>query len=290
MFEYLALLQAEFPVLIFIVALMFGLIIGSFLNVVVYRLPIMLDRDWKEQAREVLDLTAEPDDATFNLILPNSHCPACNHQIRVWENIPLLSYAFLKGNCSSCGVHIAARYPLVELLTGVLTLCVIFTLGATPAGLSACVLTWSLIALALIDYDTQLLPDDITLPLLWLGLSINFFGLITNLVDAFMGACLGYLVFWIISQLFRLLTGKIGMGHGDFKLLAMLGAWMGWQALPLIIVLSSFSGALIGGSLILMGRKRDHPIPFGPYLAIAGWIALIWGEQITQAYLRLAAF
>ncbi len=290
MFEYLALLQAEFAVLIFSVALMVGLIIGSFLNVVIYRLPIMLDRDWKEQAREVLDLSAEPDDATFNLILPNSHCPACNHQIRVWENIPLLSYAFLKGNCSSCGIHISARYPLVELLTGVLTLAVIFALGATPAGLSACVLTWSLIALALIDYDTQLLPDDITLPLLWLGLSINFFGLVTNLVDAFIGACLGYLVFWIISQLFRLLTGKIGMGHGDFKLLAMLGAWMGWQALPLIIVLSSFSGALIGGSLILLGRERDHPIPFGPYLAIAGWIALIWGEQITRAYLQLTAF
>ena len=290
MAEYLALLQAEFPALIFFVALMFGLIIGSSLNVVVYRIPIMLERDWKQQAHDILGRSAIADDRKFNLAFPDSHCPSCDHKIRVWENIPLLSYAYLRGKCSACGIHISARYPLVEFATGILTAVVILELGVTPLGLFACVLTWGLMALALIDYDTQLLPDDITLPLLWFGLAVNYFGVVTNLADAFVGACAGYLVFWTVFQLFKLITGKDGMGYGDFKLLSMLGAWMGWQALPLIIILSSFSGALIGGSLILMGRARDNPIPFGPYLAIAGWITLIWGEQITLAYLQFTAF
>lgn len=290
MAEYLVLLQAEFPVLVFFVALMFGLIIGSFLNVVVYRIPIMLQRDWKQQAHDMLGSSTTADDSKFNIAFPGSHCPACDHKIRAWENIPLLSYAYLRGKCSECGIHISARYPLVEFATGILTAIVILELGLTPLGFFACVLTWGLMALALIDYDTQLLPDDITLPLLWLGLAVNYFGVVTNLADAFVGACAGYLVFWTVFQLFKLITGKDGMGYGDFKLLSMLGAWMGWQALPLIIILSSFSGALIGGSLILMGRARDNPIPFGPYLAIAGWITLIWGEQITLAYLQFAAF
>lgn len=290
MAEYLVLLQAEFPVLIFFVTLMFGLIIGSFLNVVVYRIPIMLERDWKQQAHDMLGSSTTADDSKFNLAFPGSHCPACDHKIRAWENIPLLSYAYLRGKCSQCGIHISARYPLVEFATGILTAVVIIEFGISPLGLFACVLTWGLMALALIDYDTQLLPDDITLPLLWFGLAVNYFGVVTNLADAFVGACAGYLVFWTVFQLFKLITGKDGMGYGDFKLLSMLGAWMGWQALPLIIILSSFSGALIGGSLILMGRARDNPIPFGPYLAIAGWITLIWGEQITLAYLQFAAF
>lgn len=290
MFQYLAFLQAEFPLFVLSVALMFGLIIGSFLNVVIYRIPIVLDRDWKQQAHDILGNSTPPDDTTFNLIFPNSHCPACKHEIRAWENIPLLSYAYLRGNCSQCGGHISARYPIVELLTGILTAVVILVLGVTPIGLFSCVLTWGLIALALIDYDTQLLPDDITLPLLWLGLAVNYFTVVTSLQDAFIGACTGYVVFWVVFQVFKLVTGKEGMGYGDFKLLAMLGAWLGWQALPLIIILSSFTGALVGGSLIALGRDKDHPIPFGPYLAIAGWIALIWGEEIIRAYLQFAAF
>jgi leader peptidase (prepilin peptidase)/N-methyltransferase len=290
MAEYLALLQAEFPALIFFVASMFGLIIGSFLNVVVYRIPIMLERDWKQQAHDILGSSTIADVDKFNLAFPDSHCPSCDHKIRVWENIPLLSYAYLRGKCSACGIHISARYPLLEFATGILTAVVILEFGVTPLGLSACVLTWGLMALALIDYDTQLLPDDITLPLLWLGLAVNYFGVMTYLADAFVGACAGYLALWTVFQLFKLITGKDGMGYGDFKLLSLLGAWLGWQALPLIIILSSFGGALIGGSLILMGRARDNPIPFGPYLAIAGWITLIWGEKITLAYLQFTAF
>ncbi|MCH7743459.1 MAG: prepilin peptidase [Proteobacteria bacterium] len=267
---------------------MFGTIIGSFLNVVVFRLPVMLEQDWKQQANEILGNKVEPDEGTFNLVFPNSHCPSCNHGIRPRENIPLLSFIFLRGKCAHCGVSIPARYPAVELLAGMMTVVIIMFFGATPLGLSACVLTWALIALSLIDYDTQLLPDNITLPLLWLGLVVNYYGVVTNLQDAFIGACLGYLSLWSVFHLFKLVTGKDGMGYGDFKLLAMLGAWMGWQSLPLIIILSSLAGALLGGSLILLGRDKAKPIPFGPYLAIAGWIALIWGDEITRSYLQFA--
>ena len=267
---------------------MFGTIIGSFLNVVIFRLPVMLEQDWKQQANEILGHDVEPDKVTFNLIFPNSHCPNCCHEIRPWENIPLLSYTFLRGKCAHCHESISARYPVVELLAVVLTVVIISTLGATPLCLSACRLTWALIALSLIDYDTQLLPDNITLPLLWLGLVVNYYGVVTSLQDAFIGACLGYLSLWSVFHLFKLVTGKEGMGYGDFKLLAVLGAWMGWQAVPLIIILSSLAGALIGGSLILLGRDKAKPISFGPYLAIAGWITLIWGDDITHAYLQFA--
>jgi len=267
---------------------MFGTIIGSFLNVVIFRLPVMLEQDWKQQANEILGNHVEPDNRTFNLVFPNSHCPTCLHGIKPWENIPLLSYAFLKGKCAYCGASISARYPTVELLTGVMTVVIVMAFGVTPLGLSACILTWALIALSLIDYDTQLLPDNITLPLLWLGLVVNYFGLVTSLQHAFIGACLGYLSLWSIFHLFKLVTGKEGMGYGDFKLLAMLGAWMGWQSVPLIIILSSLAGALIGGGLIALGRDKAKPISFGPYLAIAGWITLIWGEDITRAYLQFA--
>ncbi len=290
MFEYLALLQAEFAVLVFLIATMFGLIIGSFLNVVIYRIPVMMERDYLAQANEMLGNDPGPEPSPFNLIFPNSRCPHCDHAIRPWENIPLLSYALLRGKCSGCKAPISGRYPTIELLTGLLTGGVIVILGATPAGFACCLLTWALIALSMIDYDTQYLPDNISLPLLWLGLVVNYFGLITSLPDAFIGACLGYLSLWSVFWAFKLVTGKDGMGYGDFKLLAALGAWLGWQLLPLIIILSSFAGALIGGVLIVSGRDKSIPIPFGPYLAIAGFIALLWGDIITQGYLQFAAF
>ncbi len=289
MFDYLALFQGEFPIFVATVAFIFGSIFGSFLNVVVYRLPIMQEREWRQQAHEILGEEPETEEKPFNLVFPNSKCPACQHDIRAWENIPILSYAYLRGRCSACHVHISSRYPLVEFLTGLLTLVVIVVFGATPVGFAACILTWGLITLSLIDYDTQFLPDDITLPLLWMGLLINYFGLIATPGDSLLGAIAGYLTFWLVFQAFKLVTGKEGMGYGDFKLLAMLGAWLGWQSLPLIIILSSFTGALIGGSLILLGREKDKPIPFGPYLAIAGWISLIWGDEITLAYLQYAS-
>ncbi|MBQ62233.1 MAG: prepilin peptidase [Gammaproteobacteria bacterium] len=279
-------MQDEFPAAVAGIAFMFGSIIGSFLNVVVYRLPLMIEEDWKQQANEILGNKVQPIDRVFNLVWPNSHCPSCQNDIKPWENIPILSYIFLKGKCAHCDASISWRYPAVELLTGILTVAIIMVFGPTPVCLWACVLTWALIALSLIDYDTQLLPDDITLPLMWLGLVVNYFGLITNLQDAFIGACLGYLSLWSVFHIFKLVTGKDGMGYGDFKLLAMLGAWLGWQLIPLIIILSSLAGTVIGGILIGFGRDKAKPLSFGPCLAVAGWIALIWGEQITRSYLQ----
>jgi leader peptidase (prepilin peptidase) / N-methyltransferase len=286
MTDYLALMQAEFPWLVLATSLILGLLIGSFLNVVVYRLPIMLQRDWQLQAHDILSHPASPAAPPFNLVVPHSRCPHCGHAIKPWENIPVLSYCFLRGKCSACTNPISARYPLVEALIGILTLVVVYYFGATAAGLGACVLTWALVALALIDYDHQLLPDDITLPMLWLGLVVNSFAVLCSFEAAFWGAVAGYLVFWIVYQVFKLFTGREGMGYGDFKLLAMLGAWLGWQSLPLIIILSSFAGALVGGTLIALGRDKAKPIPFGPYLAIAGWVALVWGDTITASYLQ----
>jgi len=285
----LILLQAEFPLFILLCGLILGLLVGSFLNVVAHRLPIMLQREWQLQANDILGNPEADSAPVYNLVVPNSRCPHCEHKIRAWENIPVLSYVFLRGQCSACQNAISARYPLVELLTGILTLCVVYTFGPTLAGLAACCLTWALVALSLIDYDHQLLPDDITLPFLWLGLIVNSLGLFTHLGAAFWGAVAGYLIFWSIYKVFKLITGREGMGYGDFKLLAMLGAWMGWQSLPLIIILSSFAGALIGGTLIVFGRDKAKPIPFGPYLAIAGWIALIWGDALTESYLQFVA-
>ena len=287
MLENLMLLDAAFPLFSASVALVLGLLVGSFLNVVIFRLPVMLERDWQSQAKQILEIEAEAvEQETFNLVLPNSRCPSCNRPIRPWENIPVLSYLLLRGKCAGCKTPISIRYPLVEALTGILTAVIVIYFGLTPTAFALCLLSFGLIALALIDYDTKLLPDDITLPLLWLGLVVNYFELVTTFSSAFWGAVLGYLALWSVYQAFRLVTGKEGMGFGDFKLLALLGAWMGWEILPLIIILSSFTGAIIGGALIALGRDRTNPIPFGPYLAIAGWIALIWGEQITMAYLR----
>jgi len=262
-----------------------GLLVGSFLNVVIHRLPKMLEADWKQQCALLLD--QEPETAeTITLSTPNSTCPHCGHAIKPWENIPVLSYLFLKGKCSQCKQGISIRYPLVELATGILSVMVIMHFGFTWSGGAALLLTWTLIALTMIDADTQLLPDNLTLPLLWLGLIGNYFGLFTDLESALWGAIAGYLSLWTVYQLFKLLTGKEGMGFGDFKLLGALGAWMGWQILPLVILLSSVVGAVIGiGMILVRGKDRNIPIPFGPYLAIAGWIALIYGDQLTALWL-----
>ncbi|WP_439887533.1 prepilin peptidase [Pseudomonas sp. MBLB4123] len=274
-----------------LVSLLVGLLLGSFLNVVVYRLPLMLERDWKMQAREILDLPGEPAQATFNLILPNSQCPHCGHEIRPWENIPVLSYLALRGKCASCKAPISKRYPLVELACGLLSAYVAWHFGFTWQAGALLLLTWGLLAMSLIDADHQLLPDSLVLPLLWLGLIANSFGLFASLGDALWGAVAGYLSLWSVYWLFKLVTGKEGMGYGDFKLLAMLGAWGGWQVLPLTILLSSLVGAVLGVIMLrLRNAETSTPIPFGPYLAIAGWIALLWGEQITGTYLQFAGF
>jgi leader peptidase (prepilin peptidase)/N-methyltransferase len=284
------LLAGNLPAFVLLSSLV-GLIVGSFLNVVIYRLPVMMQRDWRQQAREILELPEEPKQDTFNLILPNSCCPNCGHQIRPWENIPVVSYLFLRGKCSGCKTPISKRYPLVELACGLLSGYVAFHFGFGWQAAGVLVLTWGLLAMSLIDCDHQLLPDALVLPLLWLGLIANLFGVFTSLEDALWGAIAGYLSLWSVYWLFKLLTGKEGMGYGDFKLLAMLGAWGGWQILPLTILLSSLVGAVLGVIMLrLRNQETSTPIPFGPYLAIAGWIALLWGDQITGTYLHFAGF
>ena len=268
-----------------------GLLVGSFLNVVVYRLPVMMQRDWQSQAREVLELQDVEPAERFNLLLPDSHCPHCGHKIRAWENIPILSWLLLRGRCAGCKAPISLRYPLVELACGVLSAVVAWQFGFTWQAGAVLLLTWGLLAMSLIDADHQLLPDVLVLPLLWLGLIVNQSGLLATPSDAFWGAVAGYLSLWSVYWLFKLVTGKEGMGYGDFKLLAMLGAWGGWQILPLTILLSSVVGAVLG-IIILRVRRADGgtPLPFGPYLALAGWIALLWGDVITGSYLRFAGF
>ena len=270
-----------------------GLVAGSFLNVVIHRLPIMMERDWREQCSELMASPSElniADGERYDLIAPRSRCPACAHPIAAWQNIPLLSYVLIKGRCSSCGQAISSRYPVVELTGGLLAAAMAWHFGFSWQAMFATLLSWGLLSLSVIDFDTQLLPDSITLPLLWLGLACNLFGLYTDLESAVIGAIAGYMSLWTVYQVFKLLTGKEGMGFGDFKLLALLGAWMGWQVLPVVIILSSLVGAVVGIALIaLRDRGRDVPIPFGPYLAAAGWIALIWGTEITERYLAWAA-
>jgi len=274
------------PVLLSLFAGILGLLIGSFLNVVIYRLPVMMQRGWKQECQEFLELPITDYKDTFNLMLPPSHCPQCNVEIKVYQNIPVFSYLLLKGQCAHCHRTISARYPFIEALTGVLSAVVAYQLGGHIETLYALLLTWVLIALSGIDFDHQLLPDNITLSVLWLGLLLSLFHIFTDPVSSIIGAIAGYMVLWTIFQLFKLLTGKEGMGYGDFKLLALFGAWLGWQYLPLIILLSSLVGAIIGVSLILiLGRDKNIPIPFGPYLAIAGWIALLWGDKINALYL-----
>lgn len=283
-------LLAQHPPLLIGTVFLFGLLIGSFINVVAYRLPVMMDRDWRRQCLEYL----HPDEPVaegerFDLITPRSRCPSCGHRIKALENIPVLSYLFLRGTCSACGTRISPRYPIVEFATALLSAVVAWRLGWGWPLAAALIFTWALIALSLIDFDHKLLPDSITLPLLWLGLLLSLGGVFTDMRSSIIGGAAGYLSLWSVYQLFRLLTGKEGMGFGDFKLLAAIGAWLGWQALPVTILLSSLVGAVVGVTLILIrGRDRNIPIPFGPYIAAAGWLALLWGEDITQAYLRFA--
>lgn len=280
-----------YPLAFVLAALILGLLVGSFLNVLVWRLPKMLERDWRAQAHEVLGLPPEPAGAPYNLLRPHSQCPHCAQPIRPWENIPLLSYLCLRGRCRHCKAAISPRYPLTELACGLISAFVAWHFGfGWQAGLLL-ILSWGLIAMSLIDADHQLLPDVLVLPLLWLGLIANSFGLLVSLGDALWGAVLGYLSLWSVFWLFKLLTGKDGMGHGDFKLLAMLGAWGGWQVLPLTLLLSSLVGAIIGTLMLRLNRaKTSTPIPFGPFLAIAGWIALLWGGQMTDFYLQAVGF
>jgi len=262
-----------------------GLVIGSFLNVVIYRLPVMMQRSWESQCQELLELEQSPQER-FDLVKPNSRCPHCGSSIGALENIPVISYLLQRGRCKHCNEPISIRYPSIELLTAVMSGLTAWHFGFGWAALFAVLLTWALIAMSFIDIDHQLLPDDITLPFLWLGMLLSLFGLYTNMPSAIIGAVVGYLSLWLVYKLFKLVTGKEGMGYGDFKLFALFGAWLGWQSLPLILLLSSLVGAAIGITLILFrGRDRQLPIPFGPYLAAAGWIALLWGNDITQAYL-----
>ncbi|NJO17448.1 MAG: prepilin peptidase [Thioploca sp.] len=280
-FSYLA---SDPNVLIVVVGLL-GLIMGSFLNVIIYRLPIMMQQEARLQCAELLNVPLSQSNQSFNLIQPRSHCPHCGHQVTLLENIPLVSFIWQRGQCTACHQAISRRYPFVELLSASLAIILAWQFGFTWQLLGALMLTWILIALSMIDFDQQLLPDSLTLPGLWLGLGVNLFNLYTNIEASVIGAIAGYLFLWSVYWVFKLFTGKEGMGYGDFKLLALLGAWLGWQPLPSIILISSFLGALVGISLIII-RQHDKnvPIPFGPYLALAGWIYLLWGEKLTQTY------
>ncbi len=270
----------------------FGLLLGSFLNVVIIRLPARLEHDWRRQCKELLEIedvshTGEPPKPPPGIMWARSQCPKCGYFIKPHENIPLLSYLFLKGRCSACRAPISMRYPIVEAATALLFLLVAAHFGPTPQALAAIVLTAFLIVLTYIDIDHQLLPDDLTFVLLWAGLFASLFNLFTDPVSSIIGALTGYLSLWLVYHLFRLATGKEGMGYGDFKLLAALGAWMGWQFLPLIILLSSLVGAVVGLIMIALKRhKPSQPMPFGPFIALAGWIALLWGDGIMGLYMR----
>ncbi|MEZ5480692.1 MAG: A24 family peptidase [Porticoccaceae bacterium] len=274
---------------LYAIVFIFGLLVGSFLNVVIYRIPLQLETSWRRDSLDFLGM--EPDShpaKTPNIVVPASRCPKCGTALKPWHNIPVLSYLFLKGKCASCASPISLQYPVVEITCALLTTLVIANDGLTGKAAMILLFSWTLIALTGIDFNKQLLPDNITLPLLWLGLIANLNGTFVPLNDAVIGAAAGYLVLWSVFWLFKLITGKEGMGHGDFKLLAALGAWLGWQQLPLIILLSSIVGAVVGiTAIIAFGRDKQIPIPFGPYLATAGWIALMWGDLITESYLNL---
>ena len=290
-------LLGQSPLLFAAVVFAFALIIGSFLNVVIHRLPLMMEREWREQCAELQKTEPEQELPTgaFNLIAPPSHCPGCGNQIRAWQNVPVLSYLMLGGRCAKCKQSISARYPLVELLTGILAALCAWRFGIGWEALMAIVLTFTLVPISIIDAETQLIPDSIVLPLMWLGLGMALFhpvaGSETLFIapqDAIVGAIAGYLSLWSVYQLFKLITGKEGMGYGDFKLLAALGAWLGWQQLPLVILMSAVVGAVVGLSMMAFrNHDRSVPIPFGPYLAAAGWITMLWGETIKRTYLDL---
>jgi len=307
-------LLEQAPVLLYAITAVVGLMIGSFLNVLILRLPRIMEQQWREECADFLaeDSEAEPErpgkappapnatpdaapeptprnEPALGLAQPGSHCWSCGAAIKPWDNIPVLSWLLLRGRCRACKSRISARYPTIEILTALLSIVVVWQFGPTLAALAALVLTWGLIALAMIDLDTQLLPDSLTLPLLWLGLVLSLSGTFTDPSEAILGAATGYLLLWSVFHAFRLATGKEGMGHGDFKLLAMFGAWLGWQAVPQIIILSALPGAVVGILLIATGRQQaGQPIPYGPFLAMAGWVGLLWGDAITGAYLQWA--
>lgn len=285
MTSILELLSLPLPFIIFSAVL--GLMVGSFLNVVIYRLPKMMEQDWASQCAELRG-EALPEAEAFDLVRPRSRCPKCGHAISAWENLPVLSFLLLRGRCRGCGTAISLRYPLVEVVTGILSAYVAWHFGPGWQAIGALAFIWALIALTFIDFDTQLLPDSITLPLIWLGLVFNLSATYTPLDQAVIGAMAGYLSLWSVYWLFRFATGKEGMGFGDFKLLSAVGAWLGWKLLPLTILFSSLVGAVVGVALIVLAKHgRNVPMPFGPYLAVAGVIALFWGERITRLYLGL---
>ena len=302
MSEIFQLIQSS-PLVFVSACTLLGLMVGSFLNVVIYRLPKMMEREWLAQCAEINPQTAEgvlPGSVDtplvaaaegvprYNLVVPRSACPHCGHMISALENIPIISYLMLRGKCKNCGAHISARYPIIELVSGLLSGYAAWHFGFGLAALGALLFVWALLALTFIDFDTQLLPDDITLPLLWIGLLLNSSRTFTDLHSAVVGAVFGYLALWGVYWLFKLVTGKEGMGYGDFKLLAAIGAWLGWQMLPLVILTSSLVGAVVGITLIVAARHgRNVPIPFGPYLAGGGLIALFWGQTLTQNYLQM---
>ena len=297
------LFQYNAPAFYGVVALI-SLMVGSFLNVVIHRLPIMMERSWREGMEEfatvadesaatsttdstaVADATVEPE--PFNLAVPRSRCPSCGAEIKAWQNIPVISYLLLRGKCANCQTPISVRYPIVEFVTMVLSLIVAWHFGPTPQAVLGIIVTWFFVSMTMIDIDHQLLPDSLTLPLMWIGLLAALSPVFTDLQSAVVGAAAGYMVLWLVYQLFRIVTGKEGMGYGDFKLLAAIGALLGWQALPVVILLSSLVGAVVGVGLIaITGRDRNIPIPFGPYLAAAGWIAMLWGDGLSQWYYGL---
>jgi leader peptidase (prepilin peptidase)/N-methyltransferase len=289
---------AAHPTLFAIIVALFSLLIGSFLNVVIHRLPIMMNREWRRQAMEILQI--EPSDthplptAKYNLATPRSACPECRAPITALQNVPVVSYLLLRGKCAGCGTRISVRYPIIELATALLSVIVAVKFGITWYTLAALGMTWSLIAASVIDFDHQLLPDQITLPLVWAGLLLSLYAtpespFAPDIHSSIIGGVAGYLSLWSVYWLFKLLTGKEGMGYGDFKLLAAFGTWLGWQPLLLIVLLSAFAGAVIGvGLIVFRGRDRNIPIPYGPYLAIAGWIAMLWGHQLIDSYLAVS--
>lgn len=276
----------EQPTFFIGISVLFGLMVGSFLNVVIHRLPKMMELEWHRNCKELRGEELEQPQEKYTLAIPRSACPGCGHKITAMENIPVISYIFLRGKCSACKSPISLRYPLIEALTGVLSGLIAWHFGYSSLTVFAWLFTFALIALTFIDFDTQLLPDDITLPLLWLGLLYNMDGGFTSTQSAVVGATAGYLILWSIYWLFKLVTGKEGMGYGDFKLLAAIGAWFGWQLLPAVILLSSLAGSIIGvGMIVLAKHGRSVPIPFGPFLALGGIAALFWGPQLAQFYL-----
>lgn len=277
------------PVFLYFCSAVLGLVVGSFLNVVIVRLPRMLEADWHASAAAILDQSVPDTRPAGNLVQPRSACPNCHAPIRAWQNIPVISFALLRGRCAGCGHRISWQYPLVEICAAVMSVIAAWQFGPTMACALALILSWGLLALTAIDWQTQLLPDNITLPLLWLGLVAGAAHVFVGPVNAILGAAAGYLVLWLVFHLFRLVTGKEGMGHGDFKLLAALGAWLGWQKLPMVLLLASAAGAVTGILLIAAGLlQRGRAMPFGPFLAAAGWLSLVAGDTMQQVYFSLA--